>query len=91
MLFVCHPNILRKHFYIVFEFLSGVKKAPRPRGGGGGYSWEYLVRVCRPVLQILTRFQTIKCYFPHPFSDQTSRIHTRFQTWPLGRNYVIIT
>ena len=32
-----------------------------------------------------------KCYFPHPFSDQTSKIHTRFQTWPLGRNYVIIT
>ena len=25
-----------------------------------------------------------------PFSDHTSKIHTRFQTWPLGRNYVII-
>ena len=24
--------------------------------------------VCRPVLQILTRFQTKKCNFPHPFS-----------------------
>ena len=34
MLFVCHPKILRKHFYIVFEFLSGVKTAPRPRAGG---------------------------------------------------------
>ena len=22
---------------------------------------------------------------------QTSKIHTRFQTWPLGGNYVIIT
>ena len=54
-------------------------------------SWEFLVGVCRPVLQILTRFQTKKCNFPHPFSDQTSKIHTRFQTWPLGRNYVIIT
>ena len=32
-----------------------------------------------------------KCNFPHPFSDQTSEIHTRFQTWPLSRNYVIIT
>ena len=32
-----------------------------------------------------------KCNFPHPFSDQTSKIHTRFQIWPLGRNYVIIT
>ena len=47
--------------------------------------------MCRPVLQILTLFQTKKCHFPHPFSDQTSKIHTRFQTWPLGRNYVIIT
>ena len=25
--------------------------------------------VCRTVLQILTLFQTIKCHFPHPFSD----------------------
>ena len=32
-----------------------------------------------------------KCNFPHPFPDQTSKIHTGFQTWPLGRNYVIIT
>ena len=60
-------------------------------GGRGVYSWEFLVGVCRPVLQILTLFQTKKCHFPHPFSDQTSKIHTRFQTWPLGRNYVIIT
>ena len=56
-----------------------------------GYSWEFVVTVCCPFLQILTRFQTQKCNFPHPFSDQTSKIHTRFQTWPLGRNYVIIT
>ena len=41
------------------------------------------------VLQILTRFQTKKCNFPRPFSDQTSKIHTRCQTWHLGRNYVI--
>ena len=56
----------------------------------GGYSLEFLVGVCLPVLQIHTQFQTKKCHFPHPFSDQTSKIHTRFQTWPLGRNYVII-
>ena len=35
--------------------------------------------------------QTKKFNFPHPFSDQTSKIHTRFQTWPLDRNYVFIT
>ena len=57
-------------------------------GRGGGYSWEFLVGVCRPVLQILTLFQTKKCHFPHPFSDQTSKNHTSFQTWSLGRNYI---
>ena len=34
-----------------------------------GFSWEFLVRVCRPVLQILTLFQTKKYHFPYPFSD----------------------
>ena len=29
--------------------------------------------VCRPVLQILTLFQTNKCYFPYPFSDLAFR------------------
>ena len=63
----------------------------RRRKMPGRYSWEILVGMCRPVLQILTLFQTKKCNFPHPFLDQTSKIHTRFQTCPLGRNYVIIT
>ena len=45
----------------------------------------------RPVLQILTLFQTKRYYFSHPFSDQTSKIHSHCETWPLGRNYVIIT
>ena len=57
-----------------------------------GYSWEFWVGVCRPVLQILTLFQTKNYHF-----------HTRFQAWPLakihitvfrpgvGRKYVIIT
>ena len=62
-----------------------------PGGEGVGYSWEFLVVVCRPVLQILTLFQTKNCNFPHPFSDQTSKIHTCFQTWPLSRNYFTIT
>ena len=42
-------------------------------GGGGGNSWDFLVVVCRPVLQILTKFQTKKNVI----------FHTRFQTWPL--------
>ena len=35
--------------------------------GGGGYSWEFLVGVCRQVLQILTLFETKKCHFFTPF------------------------
>ena len=57
----------------------------------GGYSWDFLVGVCRPLLQIVTLFQTKKFNFSDPFSDQTSKIHTRFQTWPLDKDYVIIT
>ena len=40
--------------------------APREVGGGGGYSRELLVGVCRPVLQILTLFQIKKIM---PFSS----------------------
>ena len=57
---------------------------------GGSYSWEVLVGMCRPVPQILSLFQAKNVTF-----------HTRFQTrplqstpvfsWPLSRNYVIIT
>ena len=46
----------------------------------GGYYWEFLVEVCHPVLQNLTRFKTKKLLFstsvfrldfsnPFPFSD----------------------
>ena len=40
-----------------------------------GYSWEFLVGVCRLVLQILTLFQTKKMSFSrsHPFSDLAFR------------------
>ena len=41
-------------------------------------NWEFLLGVFRPVLQILTLFQTKKCNFPHPFSDKTSEIHACF-------------
>ena len=53
-------------------------------GEGGEGSWEFLVGVGHAVSQILT-------LFPHLFSDQISKIHPCFHTWPLGRNYVIIT
>ena len=58
--------------------------------GGGQHSWKFLVALGRLVFQILNLFQTKKYYFPHPFSDLASKIHARFQTWPLI-NYVIVT
>ena len=51
----------RQQFYKWSVFLSG------------RYFWEFLVGVCRPVLQILTLFQTKKCHFSHPFSDLASK------------------
>lgn len=54
-----------------------------------GYSRESLMGVCRPILQILTLFQTKKYHFLHPFLDLASKIHTLFQIYPI-RNYVII-
>ena len=79
-----------KREYLILSCCRAVVRHLTPEGGGGtpGNSWW---GVCRPVPQILTQFQTKKCNFPHRFSDQTSKILTRFETWPLYRNYVIIT
>ena len=35
----------------------------------GGYSWEFVVGLCRTVVQILILFQTKNSHFPHPLSD----------------------
>ena len=40
-----------------------------------GYSWEFLVVVCPPVLQILTLFQSKKCHFPHHFQTRSLKPH----------------
>ena len=76
---------LGKNYLLLTKVWSLLPKPARKGGGGGGYTWEFLAGVC------LTLFQTKKCHFPYLFSDQTSKIHTRFQTLLLGRNYVIIT
>ena len=70
-------------------------------GGGGGYSWEFLVELCCLVHQILTLFLPISdqnmpfskpVFRPHAV---TSKIHARFQTkkaqkpYPLGRHITI--
>ena len=56
-----HESNNRQQFYQWGIFLSG------------RYFWEFLVGVCRPVLQILTLFQTKKCHFSHSFSDLASK------------------
>ena len=77
-------------------------------GGWGGGGWLYSLAsfegVCRPVLQILTLFETKTCHTKtcHTFADLTSKIHTSFKTWRRtvtkrnihvyeDRNYLIIT
>ena len=57
----------------------------------GGYSWEFVVRVPRPVLQILTLFQIKKTFhFPCRFETWRLRSITVFRPG-VNRNYVIIT
>ena len=55
---------------------------------------EFLVGLCRKVLQILTRFQTKKCHSPNPqtrVQTRTLKSLTVFRPCPLGTNYVITT
>ena len=90
---ICCPILGEKTLIKQFKRERKMNEKPRKRliqmsFEPGGYSWEFLVGVCRPVLQSLTLFQTKKCHFSQPFLDLASRIHTRFQTGPL-RNYVI--
>ena len=54
--------------------------------GEGGFSWDFLVGVYSPVLEIMTLFLTEKCHFPHPFSDLASKILTLFQIWRWSQN-----
>ena len=77
----CHRMANVSLYYIELKENFPLKQKQTCQHPRGEYSWEFLVRVCRPVLQTLTLFQTKKCNFPHPFSDKTSKIHTHFQTW----------
>ena len=60
-----HVLYLTQMFKCLFVWL---KLSPR----GGGYSWEFLVEVCRPALQILTLFQIKIFDYSHLFSDLAS-------------------
>ena len=74
---------LGKTYLLLTKVWSPLPKLARK--GGGGVLLEILAGLC------LTLYQTKKCYFPYLSSEQTSKIHTRFQTLPLGGNFVIIT
>ena len=52
----------RQKLPIVDKSLVATVLARAGMGGGGGYSWEFLVGVCSAVLQILILFQTKKCH-----------------------------
>ena len=60
----------RDSFLVISSFAHtwiSISNGSMEGGGGAWYSWEFLVGVCRPVLQILT---LKKCRsFSHPFSD----------------------
>ena len=80
----CFPNQSHKVFqemqgHLFLKFLLMATSLGWGVGGGGGVRMGILGGVCYLVLQI--RFQTEKCNFPHPFSDENYKIHTHFQTW----------
>ena len=79
-----HSKRLRKK-----PLLTGWCESYRAAGGGtpGNSWWGCAARFFKS----WPYFRPKTCHFPHLFSDKTSKIHTRFQTWPLGINYVIIT
>ena len=63
------------------------EKDTKKKAGGGGYSWEFLVGVVPPGPPNPDPISDPKMSFSTPvFLDLTHKIHTRFQTWPLGRN-----
>ena len=68
-LFCCYYLYFFLHFSLILVAVPSVwvlinfgTQSP-PAAGGGGYSWEFVVGVCRPVPQVLTLFQTPKLTF----------------------------
>ena len=53
-----------------------------PEEGTTGNSWWGCGARFSKSCPVLTLLQTKKCHFPRPFSDQISKIHTHFRTWP---------
>ena len=68
MSLLAHSNLTNLGSLIFARLLNKCKS--NRFSGGGGYSWEFLVRVCRPVLQILAP----------DFRPKNVIFHNRFQT-----------
>ena len=51
--------MLKNKRYLDVKGVVPIRLNPR---GAGGYSWEFLVGVCRWAQKILTQFQTGKCH-----------------------------
>ena len=66
----CRPSLTALNLKIFHLYPERVGEVGG--GGVGGYSWEFFVGVCRPVLQILTLFQNKKYVI----------LQTRFQNRP---------
>ena len=94
--FYFRSNSFVMFLYIAYNFLdlqiffSALLAVPR-RGGGGVLLGILSGGACAARFSKSWPYFRPKNVIPHPFSDQTSKIHTRFQTFPLGKNYVIIT
>ena len=57
---------------MISEKISSMMISSAGGGRGVGTSW-ILGGVCYPIFRILTRFQSKKCHFSHPFSDLAFR------------------
>ena len=80
---ICATFSRLREFALHFPTRLVCTKKDRPRRGGGGYSWEFLMEACR-------RFSKSWPYFrPKKFSDLAFIIHTGFQTWP-PRNCIML-
>ena len=69
-LYFCCYYLYFLHFSLILVAVPSVwvlinfgTQSPPGAAGGGGYSWEFVVGVCRPVLQVLTLLQTPKLTF----------------------------
>ena len=89
LLAIKYGVFLYEIYMLQVKFGFGLILIPGEGGGGtpGNSWWGCAALFSKSRLD----FRVKSVIFARPFSDQTSKMHTRFQTWLLGGNYVIIT